>query len=193
MRGSSKLGNQACKGVKQWQRCFSVTLTPRESSPNTFPRSAGHIPDYYNHKPSAYYRKYKYEESTPLYPFGFGLSYTTFDYANIKLSREKAALGSTVMASVEVTNTGDRLGEEVVQLYIQDKLSSVTRPVKELKGFQKVTLKPGETKTVRFQVNPEMLSFYDLQMDWVVEPGEFEVMIGRSSQDHLNIMLTLEE
>ncbi|MCG8385816.1 MAG: glycoside hydrolase family 3 C-terminal domain-containing protein [Cytophagales bacterium] len=168
-------------------------VNPSGKLPITFPRSAGHIPDYYNHKPSAYYRKYKYEESTPLYPFGFGLSYTTFEYANIKLSREKAALGSTVTASVEVTNTGDRLGEEVVQLYIRDKLSSVTRPVKELKGFQKVALKPGETKTVRFQVNPEMLSFYNLQMDWGVEPGEFEVMIGRSSQDHLNIRLTLEE
>jgi beta-glucosidase len=119
----------------------------------------------------------------PVYPFGFGLSYTSFSYSDLKLNSKSLKGNQTLTASVTVTNTGNYTGKEVVQLYIRDMVGSVTRPVKELKGFQKIELKPGETKTVTFNITPNDLKFYnyDLKYDW--EPGEFEIMIGTNSKD----------
>ncbi|MBI1227740.1 MAG: beta-glucosidase [Bacteroidetes bacterium] len=148
----------------------------------SFPRSVGHIPAYYNYKPTAR-RGYLWDDVTPLYPFGFGLSYSTYNIGVPKLAKTTIDKLENAEVSVDVTNTGKATGKEVVQLYIHDKVSSVTRPVKELKGFEKVELKPGETKTVKFTLTPEELSMYDINMNWVVEPGEFEIMVGSSSRN----------
>jgi beta-glucosidase len=155
---------------------------PSGKLPITFPRSAGHLPAFYNYKPSAR-RGYLFDDVTPLWPFGFGLSYTTFAVKNVRLSEPVIARAGTTRALAEVTNTGAREGMEVVQLYIRDRVSSVTRPVKELKGFAKVFLQPGETTTVGFDLTPETLAFHDIAMREVVEPGEFTVMVGTSSRD----------
>ncbi len=155
-------------------------FNPAGRLPVTIPRSVGHIPAYYNHKPSAR-RGYLFADKTPLFPFGHGLSYTTFRYSNLKVSPEAIGAAGTAAASVDVTNTGSRAGEEVAQLYIRDLVSSVTRPVKELKGFERIALAPGETRTVRFAITPEALSFLNQDMSRVVEPGEFEIMAGGSS------------
>lgn len=148
----------------------------------SFPRSAGHIPSYYNYKPSAR-RGYVFDDVTPLYPFGYGLSYTSFEIKNIRLEKESIGIEESVKVSADVTNTGKLKGDEVVQMYIRDELSTVTRPVKELKGFRRITLEPGETKTVEMEINPEKLKFYDINMNFVVEPGDFTVMVGNSSAD----------
>jgi beta-glucosidase len=118
-----------------------------------------------------------------LFPFGYGLSYTTFTYGEVTLDRSVMSLHDTLRVSVPVTNTGTREGAEVVQLYIRDKAASLTRPVKELKGFQKIKLKPGETRTVVFAITREHLSFYNQNLQWVCEPGDFEVMVGGNSAD----------
>ena len=155
---------------------------PGGKLPITIPRSAGHLPVFYNYKPSAR-RGYLFDDVSPLYPFGFGLSYTTFTLGNLRLEKAKIKQGGATRIFVDVTNTGKRSGAEVVQMYIRDLVSSVTRPIKELKGFQKVWLAPGETKTVALEIAAESLAFYDLNMKYVVEPGEFEIMIGNSSRD----------
>jgi beta-glucosidase len=155
---------------------------PSGKLPITIPRSAGHIPAFYNYKPSAR-RGYLFDDVSPLYPFGFGLSYTTFAFKNLRLTRKRIRRGEATRIQVDVTNTGDRPGAEVVQMYIRDRISSVTRPVKELKGFQKVFLSPGEARTVTLEITPESLAFYNLEMKYVVEPGEFEIMVGNSSRD----------
>ena len=157
-------------------------VNPGGKLPITFPRSVGHIPAYYNYKPTAR-RGYLFDEVSPLFPFGYGLSYTTFDISAPSLG--KASIGTTdsTTVTVSLTNTGDLSGDEVVQVYIRDKVSSVTRPVKELKEFRRVTLKPGASQEVSFTITPEMLSFYDLNMDFTVEPGDFEIMVGSSSRD----------
>ncbi len=147
------------------------------------PRSAGHIQTIYNHKPSQFFHPYACTPSSPLYPFGYGLSYTTYDYSDVKLSAEKIGQGDSVTASVTITNSGDMEGVEIVQLYIRDLYSSVTRPVKELKDFARVSLKPGESKTVEFVITPDKLEMLDIDLKKVVEPGEFIVMIGSSSDD----------
>jgi beta-glucosidase len=121
---------------------------------------------------------------SPLYAFGFGLSYTSFKIDNVRLTKKRIGVGGSTRVLADVTNTGERAGAEVVQLYIRDLVSSVTRPVKELKGFQKVSLKPGETSTVALDIAPELLAFYDIDMKYRVEPGEFEIMVGNSSRDH---------
>ena len=153
---------------------------PSGKLPITIPRSAGHVPAFYNYKPSAR-RGYLFDEVTPLYPFGFGLSYTAFRIDNVRLTPN----GSDPVAIVraEVSNVGERAGAEVVQMYIRDRVSSVTRPVKELKGFRKVVLDPGETKTVELPITRESLAFWNIDMQEVVEPGEFDVMVGTSSRD----------
>ena len=156
--------------------------SPGGKLPITVPRSAGHLPVFYNYKPSAR-RGYLFDDVSPLYAFGFGLSYTSFTVANPRLSTKKIPRDGTTRLLVDVTNTGQREGAEVVQLYIRDRVSSVTRPVKELKGFRKVRLQPGETTTVEFEITPAQLAFYDIDMKFVVEPGEFEVMVGNSSRD----------
>ncbi|MDR0893168.1 MAG: glycoside hydrolase family 3 C-terminal domain-containing protein [Mediterranea sp.] len=150
----------------------------------TIPRSVGQLQMIYNHKPSQYFHPYAAgQPSTPLYAFGHGLSYTTFEYSDLKLSAKEIAPDGTVEASVKITNTGSRDGVEIAQLYIRDVYSQVTRPVKELKDFARVPLKAGESKTVTFRITPDKLAFYDLQMKKIVEPGEFVVMIGASSED----------
>jgi beta-glucosidase len=142
----------------------------------------GHVPAYYNHKPSAR-RGYLFESVDPLFPFGFGLSYTTFSMGNLRLERSEIGTSESTRVFVDVTNTGNVAGDEVVQLYIRDLVSSVTRPVKELKGFQRVSLAPGETRTVTFEITAEHLAFYDIDMVFRVEPGEFRLMVGPSSRN----------
>ncbi|HAF16305.1 MAG TPA: glycosyl hydrolase, partial [Blastocatellia bacterium] len=166
-------------------------VNPGGKLPATFPRSVGQIPLYYNHKntgrpPDAnnkYTSKYLDVAWTPLFPFGYGLSYTQFKITNLQLSAERIPLNGKLTVSVDVENTGKRVGDEVVQLYIRDTSASVTRPVKELKGFQRITLQPGEKKRVEFLLTAEQLGFWDRQMRFTVEPGEFQVMVGSSSED----------
>jgi beta-glucosidase len=155
---------------------------PGGKLPITIPRSAGHLPAFYNYKPSAR-RGYLFDDVSPLYPFGFGLSYTTFAFKKPRLAKHKIHRNESTQLLVDVTNTGKRAGTEALQMYIRDCVSSVTRPVKELKGFQKITLRPGETRTVTLDITPELLAFYDIHMKYVVEPGEFEIMAGNSSRD----------
>ncbi|SFE42760.1 beta-glucosidase BglX [Thermophagus xiamenensis] len=162
----------------------------------TFPRNVGQIPIFYNMKntgrpfdenhPADYKSSYIDSPNSPLFPFGFGLSYTSFQYDNATISSQKLTKGGSLIVSVDVTNTGNVDGEEVVQLYIHDKVGSVTRPVKELKGFKKIFLKKGETKTVEFTINEEMLKMYNINMDWVAEPGEFDVWVACNSADESN-------
>jgi beta-glucosidase len=155
---------------------------PGGKLPITIPRSIGQLPVYYNHKPSAR-RGYIFDDISPLYRFGFGLSYTTFSIDSLRIDKAKISKGDTIKVMVDVTNTGDREGSETVQLYIRDLVSSATRPVKELKDFKRVWLKPGEKKSIELLVTPEKLSFYNINMEYVVEPGEFEILLGNSSLD----------
>jgi beta-glucosidase len=155
---------------------------PGGKLPISFPRSAGHVPVFYNYKPSAR-RGYLFDDVSPLYAFGYGLSYTTFAIKNPRLTKKSIKPDGSTRVLVDVTNTGKREGTEVVQLYIRDLVSSVTRPVKELKGFRKVRLQPGETTTVALEITPDELAFYDIDMKYAVEPGDFEIMVGNSSRD----------
>ncbi len=157
-------------------------VNPAGKLPMTIPRSAAHLPVFYNYKPSAR-RGYLFDDVSPLYPFGFGLSYTTFAFHNLRLARKIIRCDGSTRVLVDVTNTGKRAGAEVVQMYIRDLVSSVTRPVKELKGFKKMFLQPGETRTAALDITPESLAFYDVNMKFVVEPGEFEIAVGNSSRD----------
>ena len=163
----------------------------------TFPRNVGQVPIYYSHKNTGrplgnkegVFEKFKSNyidvRNEPLYPFGFGLSYATFDYKNLKLSSGKIKMNESLEVSVEITNSGDYDGKEVVQLYIGDLVGSVTRPVKELKGFQKIKLKKNESKTVTFKLSVEDLKFYNYNLDFVAEPGAFEVFVGSNSDANL--------
>lgn len=165
---------------------------PGGKLPISFPRSVGHIPAYYNHKPFDR-RGYFNSEVSPLYPFGYGLSYTQFAFADFKLSSTQIAKDENVRASVMVTNNGDLKGDEVVQLYIRDMVSSVTRPVKELKGFRRVSLEPGASKKVEFELTPEHFAFYNVNKDFVVEPGMFKIMIGNSSESLKESQLEIKQ
>jgi beta-glucosidase len=159
----------------------------------TMPRNVGQIPIYYNHLntgrpvPEGYNEFMKYRSNyidvpnSPLYPFGYGLSYTTYSYSTVKLSSNELTGNDTITATVNVTNTGNRKGDEIVQLYIRDVVGSVSRPLKELKGFERISLLPGETKEVSFTITEDMLRFYDYNLDYVSEAGDFEVMIGPNS------------
>jgi beta-glucosidase len=168
-------------------------VNPGGKLPISFPRSAGNIPVYYNYKPSAR-RGYNLGfEVSPLFAFGHGLSYTVFQYSNLKLSSASMRTNGTITLSVDVKNTGSRRGAEVVQLYIRDDYSSVTRPVKELKGFRKIWLDPGQSQTVNFRITKEELSFYDKDMMWIVEPGDFTIMVGTSSDQTQSIKLRVEK
>jgi beta-glucosidase len=157
-------------------------VNPGGKLPITIPRSVGHLPAYYNYKPSAR-RGYLWDDVSPLFAFGYGLSYTTFEISNARLADAAIARDGKTQVQVDVKNTGEREGAEVVQMYIRDLFSSVTRPVKELKGFKKVSLKPGESVTVTIDITPDLLSFWDINMEYVVEPGDFEIMVGSSSRD----------
>ncbi len=155
---------------------------PGGKLPISVPRSVGHLPVFYNYKPSAR-RGYLFDDVSPLYAFGYGLSYTSFAIENLRLTKKKIRPDGSTQVLVDVTNAGKRAGTEVVQLYIRDLVSSVTRPVKELKGFRKVRLEPGESAMVTLDITPASLSFYDINMKYVVEPGDFEIMVGTSSRD----------
>jgi len=155
-------------------------VNPGGKLPITFPRTVGQLPFFYNHKPSAR-RGYLFDSADPVFAFGHGLSYTTFAYSNLHLEPAVIAPDGSTRVMVDVTNTGDRAGDEVVQLYIRDKVSSVTRPVMELKGFERITLEPGESRTVLFQLGTDALELLNREMRHVVEPGEFDVMVGGAS------------
>jgi beta-glucosidase len=154
--------------------------------PITFPKSVGQLPIYYNQKPSAIHR-YVTESENPLYTFGYGLSYTTFEYSNLSISAKEINADETIKVSVDVKNTGDYDGDEVVQLYIHDMYSSVTTPLKTLKGFKRVFIKKSETKHIEFTLTPDELALWNREMKRVVEPGEFEVMVGGNSVDLLKV------
>lgn len=158
-------------------------VNPEAKLPITIPRHSGQIQTYYNYKFTSKWFKYATGNSKPLYEFGYGLSYSRFNIGAPWLSSGELNPGGTIQASVEVTNVGQVAGSEVVQLYIRDMYSSVTRPVKELKAYRKVHLQPGETQTIRFDLSEKELKFYDEAMNYVAEPGEFELMIGNSSRD----------
>ena len=165
---------------------------PAGRLPITVPRSTGQLPDYYYQKPSAK-REYLGSTVLPLFPFGWGLSYSTFKYANVRATPDSIGPRGQTTISVDITNSGAVRGDEVVQLYIRDDVSSVTRPVKELRGFRRITLNPGETKSVEFTLGPEELSFLNRDMHRVVEPGTFTIMVGGNSIDLTNIKLNVVE
>ena len=155
---------------------------PGGKLPVSFPRSAGQLPIYYNRKPTAR-RGYLFSTTEPLFPFGFGLSYTSFKYSDLQIEEPKIAAGGETAVHVNVTNTGKVRGDEVVQMYVRDEVSSVTRPTKELKGFARISLGPGATKKVSFTITPAKLQFYNREMKRVVEPGKFQIMVGGNSVD----------
>lgn len=159
----------------------------------SIPRSGAHLPDYYFAKPSARQRPYNLDDITPLYPFGFGLSYTNYTYSNLRISKTIIHTNENVTISIDVRNDGKMEGEEIVQLYIRDEVSSVTRPIKELKDFKRISLVPGETKQVSFTITPDKLSFYDINMKEVVEPGDFTIMVGSSSQKYDSVKLIVQK
>ena len=180
-------GNLGGKAVAEI--IFGV-INPSGKLPLTVPRSVGQLQMIYNHKPSQYFHKYAFEKNKPLYEFGYGLSYTKFKYSNPKLLNTSFDDDSNIKVEVAVTNIGEMDGDEVVQLYIRDNVSSATRPVKELKGYKRINLKVGETKNVVFEITPESLAFYDIDMNYVVEPGTFKIMTGSSS--HFKSLKTVE-
>jgi len=159
----------------------------------SFPRTTGQVPIYYNHKNSGrpendtlhFTSKYIDVENTPLFPFGYGLSYTSFAYSQLDLSSRTLMEGGSLIVNATVKNAGNRFGEEIVQMYVRDEVASVTRPVKELKGFQKIALGPGESKRVQFILTAEQLKFYDRDMKWTIEPGTFQVFVGPNSSEGL--------
>lgn len=157
-------------------------VNPGGKLPVSVPRSAGHLPVYYNYKPSAK-RGYAFDKTDALYPFGFGLSYTQFTYADMQWSKTKLGANDTVDISVTITNTGKRAGDEVVQLYTSDPVASVTQPVKQLRGFKRVNLAPQQSARVTFTLSANQLGFYDRKMDFVLEPGKINLLLGSSSAD----------
>lgn len=188
------LGTMAGHGMAD---VISGDYNPSARLTMSFPRNVGQVPIYYNHKPTGrplpadapetdYKSKYVDSPNSPLYPFGYGLSYTTFSVSNLKLDQESFTKGGKITATVEVANTGARDGELVVQMYIRDVAGSVTRPVKELKGFEKVALKAGEKREVSFTIDEPLLAFYGIDMMKKAEPGDFIVWVGQSSDDESN-------
>ena len=165
-------------------------FNPGGKLPVTLARSVGQLPMFYNHKPSAR-RGYLFGSTEPLFPFGFGLSYTHFEIGDPQLSAPSIRKDGSVTVTVDVRNTGTRAGDEVVQLYIHDEVSSVTRPVKELKGFQRVSLRAGEAKTLSFEIGPRALQFWNADMQRVVEPGSFSILVGPNSVDLKRAVLTV--
>ena len=175
-------------------------VSPQGRLSMTFPVSVGQVPIYYNHKNTGrpydpnqkYTSKYLDQSNDPLYPFGFGMGYTSFTYGDLSLSKNTKTANEAITASITVTNSGKREGTETVQLYIRDKVGSIARPVMELKGFQKISLNAGDSKTVRFKITQNDLSFYNSDLKWSAEAGEFEVMIGGNSRDVKKAGFTLK-
>jgi beta-glucosidase len=158
----------------------------------SIPRSVGQLPIYYNHKPSAQFFEYVTQSKTPLFPFGYGLSYTDFKYSALRVSSAAMSRSGKVIASVDISNVGKRKGDEIVQLYIHQKVSSVTRPVKELKDFARISLEPGETKTESFTIDRSKLAFWTKAMSYDTERGSFEIMIGKNSETVQKADLTVQ-
>lgn len=163
-------------------------VNPGGKLPVSIARDVGQLPVFYDRKPSAG-REYLFDRTTPLYPFGYGLSYTTFAYSPIRIAPDTISSDGHTTVAVDVRNTGTRAGDEIVQLYIRQRVSSATRPVRELKGFRRVTLKPGESRTVTFDIGPDQLSYYGADMKRAVEPGTFDIMIGSSSIELRDVTL----
>jgi beta-glucosidase len=170
-------GGDALAGV------ISGDVNPAGRLPVTFPVHEAQCPLYYNHKPTGRGDDYYNLTGEPLFPFGYGLSYTSFQYSDLELSKSSIKVGENVRITCKIKNKGEVTGDEVVQLYIHDILASVARPVKELKGFKRITLKPGEEKEVSFEIGFDELSMLDKNLNRIVEPGEFRIMIGASSKD----------
>jgi beta-glucosidase len=171
-------------------------VNPSGKLPITIPRHVGQVPIYYNHKPSGGKSHWKTTyvdlSNLPLWPFGFGLSYTQFELSDLQVDKSEVAVGEAVQVSLKVANVGERDGDEVVQLYVRDRVASVTRPLKELKGFKRVSVAAGSCQTVTFTLFVNQLGFYNLEMDYVVEPGTIELMIGTSSEDiHLRTQIEI--
>ena len=192
------LGTQTGNAVAQ---VLYGDYNPSGKLPMSFPRNVGQVPIYYNNyntgRPvnsdkNVFWSHYTDVEKTPLFPFGFGLSYTTFDYKNLKINKASLAKGDPVVVSVDITNSGNYDGKEVAQLYIQDVAASLARPVKELKGFELIALKKGETKTVTFTLTEKELGFYDNAGKYLVEAGTFKLMVGGSSDKGLEGQFELE-
>ncbi|MBF0695464.1 MAG: beta-glucosidase BglX [Flavobacterium sp.] len=187
-----QLGTQSGNAIAQ---VLYGDYNPSGKLPMTFPRNIGQVPIYYNHKntgrptmngeDSVFWSHYIDESNDPLYPFGYGLSYTTFEYSNLKMSGDKLNKNGELTVSVDLKNTGKVDGKEVVQMYIRDLVGSSTRPVRELKGFELVGLKPGESKTISFKINSKLLEYYTARNKWEAETGDFQVFIGGSSRANL--------
>ena len=185
-----QLGTQTGNAVAQ---VLYGDYNPSGKLPMSFPRSVGQIPIYYNYKNTGrpgpkkeiFWSHYNDEVNTPLYPFGYGLSYTSFEYSNIKIDNKNLIPGEKLNVSVDLKNTGNYSGKEVVQLYIKDRFASVTRPVRELKGFEMVMLSPGETKTINFEISESLLKFYSANETWESESGFFDIFIGTNSNANL--------
>lgn len=184
------LGSEAGNAVAE---VLFGDYNPSGKLPISFPRDEGQIPVYYNYfntgRPlngddyEIYKSAYIDMSNKAKFPFGYGLSYTSFEYSNLQLSAPSLSQSGTITVSCSIKNIGNKAGEEVVQLYLRDRVGSVVRPMKELKGFQKVMLQVGESKTLTFEINSEKLSFYNIELNWVAEPGMFDVMLGSSSED----------
>jgi beta-glucosidase len=166
------------------------SVSPGGKLPVSFARSVGQLPVYYNRKPSAR-RGYLFDSTAPLYPFGYGLSYSRFDISAPRLVQPSIKVGETAQVAVDVSNVGARTADEVVQLYVRDDQASVTRPLIELKGFQRVTLAPGERRTLTFKLAPRDLALWNMQMKRVVEPGTFTVSAGPNSVELKSAKLTV--
>ncbi|HSK87344.1 MAG TPA: glycoside hydrolase family 3 C-terminal domain-containing protein, partial [Anaerolineales bacterium] len=162
-------------------------VNPGGKLPITFPRHVGQVPIFYNYKPSGmrsnWYVDYVSEKVTPLYPFGHGLSFTSFEYSDLSIDKKEATEGESVGISLRVLNSGSVAGDEVVQLYIRDEFASMPRPVKELKSYVRLTLQPGEARTITFHLPVNQLAFYSVDLDLILEPGRIDVMLGSSSED----------
>jgi beta-glucosidase len=167
-------------------------VNPGGKLPITFPHSVGQLPDFYNYKPSRN-RSYLVTGRQPLFAFGYGLSYTSFKFENLRVDPPAIGVGGEAKVIVDVTNTGNREGDEVAQLYIHQQVASVTRPVEELRGFKRIALKPGERQTVEFKLSPDALSLLDVNMNRLVEPGAFDVMVGPSSAETIKATLQVVE
>ena len=157
-------------------------INPSGKLPLTISRNVGQLRNFYNHKPSQFFREYAFESTKPLYPFGYGLSYTKFEISK-PIILDKNFKNNKIRVKALIQNIGNFSGDEIVQLYIRDMKSSVTRPVKELKAYKRISLKPNESKEIIFELDKSSFSFFNLEMDYVLEPGLFKIMVGNSSRD----------